>query len=214
MCAPPPSTGATTRRASPASPRSRSSRRAPNRCCRSRSIRRAIRAIGRWSIRCSRRSASRRSRRASGRSPRSIIEAMAQTGAAEAVSEFCVPIAITSLAAFTDVPIADSERWVGWITKMFDVSDPVAGAAASRELVAYIDDADRRASRRADRRLPQHADRGRDRRRTARRQPDTLVHDSGVRRRLRDHGRRAFGHAAAGSPNIPRRWHGLQLSRP
>ena len=73
---------------------------------------------------------------------------MADKGAAEAVSAFCVPIAITSLAAFTDIPIADSGRWVGWITKMFDVSDPVAGAAASRELVAYIDDADRRAPRR------------------------------------------------------------------
>lgn len=79
---------------------------------------------------------------------RSIIEAMAEQGAAEAVSAFCVPIAITSLAAFTDVPIADSQRWVGWITKMFDVSDPVAGAAASRELVAYIEKliAERRAA--------------------------------------------------------------------
>jgi cytochrome P450 len=69
----------------------------------------------------------------------SIVERLARRGTAEAVSEFCVPIAITSLAAFTDVPIADSERWVGWITRMFDVSDPVAGAAASRQLVAYIE---------------------------------------------------------------------------
>ena len=59
-----------------------------------------------------------------------------------------MPVAITSLAAFTDIPLADSERWVGWITRMFDVSDPVAGAAASRELVAYIDGliAERRAA--------------------------------------------------------------------
>jgi cytochrome P450 len=70
---------------------------------------------------------------------RSIIDRIAEKRAAEAVSEFCVPVAINSLAAFTDVPIADSERWVGWITRMFDVSDPVAGAAASRELVAYIE---------------------------------------------------------------------------
>src|SRR4051794_28249812 len=69
----------------------------------------------------------------------SLIEQMAKRGAADAVAEFCVPVAITSLAAFTDVPLADSERWVGWIAKMFDVSDPVAGASASRELVAYID---------------------------------------------------------------------------
>jgi cytochrome P450 len=68
-----------------------------------------------------------------------LVERMATEGAVEAVSELCVPIAITSLAAFTDVPLADSERWVGWITRMFDVTDPVAGAAASRELVAYID---------------------------------------------------------------------------
>jgi cytochrome P450 len=70
---------------------------------------------------------------------RAIVEHMAEKGTAEAVSDFCVPVAINSLAAFTDVPLEDSERWVGWITKMFDLSDPVAGAAASRELVAYIE---------------------------------------------------------------------------
>ncbi|MER9235283.1 cytochrome P450 [Mesorhizobium sp. M0622] len=69
----------------------------------------------------------------------SILGRMADKGSADAVAEFCVPVAIASLAAFTDVPLADSERWLGWITKMFDVSDPIAGAAASRELVAYID---------------------------------------------------------------------------
>lgn len=69
----------------------------------------------------------------------SIIGRMAAKGAAEAVTEFCVPVAITSLAAFTDVPLADSERWIGWITRMFDVGNPVAGAAAGLELVAYID---------------------------------------------------------------------------
>lgn len=69
----------------------------------------------------------------------SILERMAEKGSADAVAEFCVPVAIASLAAFTDVPLADSESWVGWITKMFDVSDPVGGAAASRDLVAYID---------------------------------------------------------------------------
>ena len=125
------------------------------------------------------------------------------------LGRICVPVAITSLAAFTDVPLADSERWVGWITRMFDVSDPVAGAAASRELVAYIDGliAARRAAPTGD--FISTADRGRDRRRTARRRPDTLVHDGGVRRRLRDHRRRAFGHAATGSPNIRRGWRGL-----
>lgn len=69
----------------------------------------------------------------------SIIGRMAAKGAAEAVAEFCVPVAITSLAAFTDVPLADSERWVSWITRMFDVGNPAAGAAAGLELVAYID---------------------------------------------------------------------------
>src|SRR5690606_10995287 len=70
---------------------------------------------------------------------RSIIERMAARGGGEAVSELCVPVAVNSLAAFTDVPLADSERWVNWITKMFDVRDPAACAAASRELIAYID---------------------------------------------------------------------------
>lgn len=70
---------------------------------------------------------------------RSILERMAADGGGEVAAEFCVPVAINALAAFTDVPLADSERWVGWITHMFDVSDPAAGAAASRELAAYID---------------------------------------------------------------------------
>ncbi|MEI9412438.1 cytochrome P450 [Mesorhizobium salmacidum] len=83
---------------------------------------------------------------------RSILARMAEKGSADAVAEFCVPVAIASLAAFTDVPLADSEHWVGWITKMFDVSDPVAGAAASRDLGAYIDGlvAARRAARTGD----------------------------------------------------------------
>jgi cytochrome P450 len=68
----------------------------------------------------------------------SVIEVMAGKGTADAVSEFCVPVAISSLAAFTDVPLADSECWVGWITRMFDVSDPVAGATASQDLISYI----------------------------------------------------------------------------
>jgi len=70
---------------------------------------------------------------------RSILDRMTEKGNTDAVAEFCVPVAIASLAAFTEVPLADSERWVGWITRMFNVSDPAAGAAASRELVAYID---------------------------------------------------------------------------
>ena len=68
-----------------------------------------------------------------------LLEKMAGRETAEAVSEFCVPVAITSLAAFTDIPLEDCEKWVGWVTRMFDVSDPVRGAAASRELVAYIE---------------------------------------------------------------------------
>jgi len=74
-----------------------------------------------------------------GKLARSTLLRMAEKGSADAVAEFCVPVAIASLAAFTDVPLADSESWVGWISKMFDVSDPVGGAAASRELVVYID---------------------------------------------------------------------------
>lgn len=71
---------------------------------------------------------------------RKRLEEMAAKGGADAVSAFCVPVAITSLAAFTDIPLADSERWVEWIARMFDVSDPARGAAAARELTAYVDD--------------------------------------------------------------------------
>ena len=70
---------------------------------------------------------------------RERLAEMAAKGSADAVSEFCVPVAITTLAAFTDIPLNDSERWVQWITRMFDVSEPDRGAAASIELVAYVD---------------------------------------------------------------------------
>ncbi|OBQ84506.1 cytochrome P450 [Mesorhizobium sp. WSM3873] len=70
---------------------------------------------------------------------RSLFEKMIAAGKAEAVAEFCVPVAITSLAAFTDVPLQDSDKWVGWITSMFNVKDPSAGATASRELNTYIE---------------------------------------------------------------------------
>ncbi|PBB80801.1 hypothetical protein CK218_10305 [Mesorhizobium sp. WSM3879] len=70
---------------------------------------------------------------------RSLFEKMTAAGKAEAVAEFCVPVAITSLAAFTDVPLQDSDKWVGWITSMFNVKDPSAGATASRELNTYIE---------------------------------------------------------------------------
>ncbi|UCI25677.1 cytochrome P450 [Mesorhizobium sp. B2-8-5] len=70
---------------------------------------------------------------------RSLFEKMAAKGQAEIVAEFCVPVAVSSLAAFTDVPLEDSDRWIGWITSMFNMSDPAAGAASSRELNAYIE---------------------------------------------------------------------------
>ncbi|WP_181179521.1 cytochrome P450 [Mesorhizobium sp. B2-7-1] len=70
---------------------------------------------------------------------RSLFEKMAAKGQAEIVADFCVPVAVASLAAFTDVPLEDSDRWIGWITSMFNMSDPTAGAASSRELNAYIE---------------------------------------------------------------------------
>ncbi|MBZ9988878.1 cytochrome P450 [Mesorhizobium sp. BH1-1-5] len=70
---------------------------------------------------------------------RSLFEQMAEKGQAEIVADFCVPVAVASLAAFTDVPLEDSDRWIGWITSMFNMSDPTAGAASSCELNAYIE---------------------------------------------------------------------------
>ena len=70
---------------------------------------------------------------------RERLDVLAARGGGDAVPEFCVPVAIATLAAFTDVPLADSDRWVDWITKMFDVTEPEAGQTASRELLAYID---------------------------------------------------------------------------
>lgn len=58
--------------------------------------------------------------------------------AAEAVQAFCIPVAISSLAAFTDVPLEDSDVWTGWITRMFDISDREAGTEAGLELVSYV----------------------------------------------------------------------------
>jgi cytochrome P450 len=70
---------------------------------------------------------------------RSIMERMAGEGSADVVPEFCIPVAIRSLAAFTDIPLEDADRWVEWIARMFDIGDRQAGKAASEQLVAYVD---------------------------------------------------------------------------
>lgn len=70
---------------------------------------------------------------------RDRLEAIGAKGGGELVAEFCVPVSITALAAFTNVPLSDSDRWIGWIASMFDISDPVRGAQASAELGHYID---------------------------------------------------------------------------
>lgn len=74
-------------------------------------------------------------------------------GSVDLVTDFAQPMSVASLAAFMDLPDEDRDRWVAWVTTMFDVrADRDVVAAATAEYYAYIDElvADRVAAPRED----------------------------------------------------------------
>jgi len=68
-----------------------------------------------------------------------LIDALVARGGGDLVADYAVPLSVRTLAAFTGLPEADSDRWVAWIRRMFDVRDRADGARASQEFGGYID---------------------------------------------------------------------------
>jgi cytochrome P450 len=69
---------------------------------------------------------------------RSLMQELAAGETAEWISRYCIPIAVNTLAAVTDLPLHDSALWVGWITRMFNVNDREDGAKAAKDMGVYV----------------------------------------------------------------------------
>lgn len=68
------------------------------------------------------------------------IERICAQTISELVADYCNPLSVGTLAAFAGLPREHSEKWIGWIRRMFDVSNRAEGERASRELGIYIDE--------------------------------------------------------------------------
>jgi cytochrome P450 len=68
------------------------------------------------------------------------------------VADYAEPLSVETLAEFSNLPKADSGKWVAWIQRMFDVTDPDDSKKASHEFGRYIESmiADRRKEARGD----------------------------------------------------------------
>lgn len=66
------------------------------------------------------------------------ILARSRTDVVDLVEAYAAPLAIGTLAEFTDLPREDAHLWEDWIHRMFDVRDPACGAAAAAEFEGYI----------------------------------------------------------------------------
>lgn len=69
-----------------------------------------------------------------------LIDGLLERGGGDLVADFSTPLSVGTLAEFTGFPKADSDRWVGWIQRMFNVQDREGGALATQEFIAYIYD--------------------------------------------------------------------------
>jgi cytochrome P450 len=69
-----------------------------------------------------------------------LIDRLLDKGEGDLVADYAVPLSVRTLAEFTGLPRGDSDKWVAWIRRMFDVRDRADGARASQEFGAYIDE--------------------------------------------------------------------------
>jgi cytochrome P450 len=67
------------------------------------------------------------------------ILATPRVEAADLIGAYAAPLAIGTLAEFTNLPREDAPRWEEWIGRMFEVHDRSRGAGAAAEFGAYID---------------------------------------------------------------------------
>jgi cytochrome P450 len=69
-----------------------------------------------------------------------LVDRFVERGGGDLVADYAMPLSVGTLAEFTGFPKADTERWVGWIQRMFNVHDREDGALATQEFIAYIYD--------------------------------------------------------------------------
>ncbi len=68
-----------------------------------------------------------------------LVDHLIEQGGGDLVADYAVPLSVGTLAEFTGLPRADSNKWVGWIRQMFDVHERAGAAQASAEFGYYID---------------------------------------------------------------------------
>ena len=69
-----------------------------------------------------------------------LIDRLLDRGEADLVADYAVPLSVRTLAEFTGLPRADTDKWVAWIRRMFDVHNREGGARAGQEFGVYIDE--------------------------------------------------------------------------
>jgi cytochrome P450 len=68
------------------------------------------------------------------------IEKIRAQGTSDLVTDYSNPVSVGTLAAFAGLPRDDSDKWIAWIRRMFDVRDRAEVERASREFGEYIDE--------------------------------------------------------------------------
>jgi cytochrome P450 len=69
-----------------------------------------------------------------------LVDRLLAQGGGDLVADYAAPLTVETLAEFTNLPKADAPRWVAWIQRMFDVTQPEDSARASAEMGSYIDE--------------------------------------------------------------------------
>ncbi len=69
-----------------------------------------------------------------------LVDGFIERGSGDLVADYAVPFSVGTLAEFTGFPKADTDQWVGWIQRMFNVHDREDGALATQEIIAYVYD--------------------------------------------------------------------------
>jgi cytochrome P450 len=69
-----------------------------------------------------------------------LVDRFIERGGGDLVADYAVPLSVGTLAEFTGFPKEDSDRWVSWIQRMFNVYNREDGALATQEIIAYVYD--------------------------------------------------------------------------
>jgi cytochrome P450 len=68
-----------------------------------------------------------------------LIDNLIEQGGGDLVADYAEPLSVETLAEFSNLPKADSSKWVAWIQRMFNVTDVDDSKRASLEFGDYID---------------------------------------------------------------------------